>query len=303
MGRRLRLERLAAHPGPWLSVAAPVALLVIGLASFSPALVTQDFWLALVSGREVAEHGLPHLDHLTVMASGHHWVDQQWLAQLILFETGRIGIGAASAVCLLSIAAALSIVGLVAHGRGATPLPIFAFLVACIAAAPWGMQFRPQAFALPLFSLTLWLLTRDPRARRTSTLWVLPILCLWANTHGSVVLGALLVMAYGLQPLVRTADRPAKLRALAWPLLPPPALLASPYATSLPGYYRLMLLNSPFGREIREWQQSTPSGLTAVFFLLLAVAVVLVVTRRGRLGLLDLLVLGLTVAAGLDALR
>src|SRR5437588_9688118 len=96
-GRRIRRERLAAHVGPWLSVAAPVALLVIGLASFSPALVTQDFWLALVSGREVAEHGLPHVDYLTVMASGHHWVDQQWLAQLILFELGRIGIGAAAA--------------------------------------------------------------------------------------------------------------------------------------------------------------------------------------------------------------
>src|SRR5207302_10319557 len=119
---------------------APVALLVIGLASFSPALVTQDFWLALVSGREVAEHGLPHVDYLTVMASGHHWVDQQWLAQLVLFELGRIGIGAAAAVCLLSIAAALSILGLVAHRRGAAPPPIFAFLVACIATAPWAIQ-------------------------------------------------------------------------------------------------------------------------------------------------------------------
>jgi hypothetical protein len=303
MGRRLRRERLAAHLGPWLSVAAPVALLVIGLASFAPALVTQDFWLALVSGREVAEHGLPHADHMTLMASDHHWVDQQWLAQLILYEAGRIGIGAAAAVSLLSIAAALSIVGLVAHKRGAAPLPIFAFLVACIAAAPWGMQFRPQALALPLFALTLWLLTRDPHARRTSTLWVLPLLCLWANLHGSVVLGALLVMVYGLQALVRAADRAARLRALACVILSPPALLASPYATSLPGYYRLMLLDPPFGREVREWQQTTPSGLTAVFFLLLAVAVVLVVIRRGRLGLLDLLVLGLTVAAGLDALR
>src|SRR5437879_7690205 len=98
MGRRFRPERLAAHLGPWLSVAAPVALLVIGLASFSPALVTQDFWLALVSGREVAEHGLPHLDHLTVMASGHHWVDQQWLAHPILFDVGRIGLETAAAV-------------------------------------------------------------------------------------------------------------------------------------------------------------------------------------------------------------
>jgi hypothetical protein len=303
MGRRIRRELLAAHLGPWLSVAAPVALLVIGLGSFSPALVTQDFWLALVSGREVAEHGLPHVDHLTVMASGHHWLDQQWLAQLILFEVGRIGIGAASALCLLSLTAALSIVALVAHKRGAAPLPIFALLVGCIAAAPWGMQFRPQALALPLFSVTLWLLLRDPRARRTSTLWVLPILCLWANLHGSVVLGSLLVVAYGLQAIVRAEDRSARLRALACVVASPPALLASPYATSLPGYYRLMLLNPPFGRQIKEWQQTTPSGLTAIFFLLLAVAVVLVVTRRGRLGLFDLLVLGLTAAAGLDALR
>jgi hypothetical protein len=113
----------------------------------------------------------------------------------------------------------------------------------------------------------------------------------------------LLVTVFGLQALVRAADRPARLRALACLLLAPPALLASPYAKSLPGYYRLLLLNPPFGREVREWQQTTPSGLTAVFFLLLLVAVVLLVTRRGRLGLLDLLVLGLTAAAGLDALR
>jgi hypothetical protein len=302
IGQRWRRERLATHIGPLVSVAAPVALLVIGLASFAPALVNQDFWLALVSGREVV-HGLPHVDHLTVMASGHHWVDQQWLAQLILFELGRIGVGVAAAVCLLCVAAALSIVGLVAHRRGAAPLPIFACLVACIAAAPWSMQFRPQALVLPLFAVTLWLILRDPRARSTSTLWVLPLLCLWANLHGSVVLGTLLVMAYGVQALVRATDRSAQLRALACLTLAPPALLASPYATSLPGYYRLMLLDPPFGREVTEWKQTTPSGLTAVFFVLLACTIVLVAVRRRRLGSVDFIVLGLTGAAGLDALR
>jgi hypothetical protein len=64
-----------------------------------------------------------------------------------------------------------------------------------------------------------------------------------------------------------------------------------------------MLLDPPFGREIKEWHRTTPSGLTAVFFLLLAVAVVLVVTRRRRLVLFDLLVLGLTLATALEAIR
>jgi hypothetical protein len=288
---------------PLLAVAAPVALLVLGLAAFSPALVTQDFWLALVSGREIAQHGLPHVDHLTVMASGHRWVDQQWLAQLLLYEFARAGVGAAAAVSLLSVAAALWIVGLIAHRRDASPVAILVFLVLCIAAAPWGMQLRPQALALPLFSLTLFLLSRDPHARRNSTLWVVPVLCVWANLHGSAVLGALLVILYGAQALVRGVGRPAKLRALACLVLAAPALLVSPYATSLPGYYRLMLVDPPFGREIREWHRTTPAGLTAFFFVLLVVAVVLVAARRRRLDLFDLLVLGLTLATALEAIR
>jgi hypothetical protein len=212
-------------------------------------------------------------------------------------------VGAAAALCLFGIASALAIAGLVAHRRGAAPLAILAFLVLCIAAAPWGMQFRPQVLALPLFSSTLFLLVRDPRARRSSTLWVLPLLCLWANVHGSAVLGVLLVMLFGLQAFIRAADSPGKWRALACFALSPLALFASPYATSLPGYYRLLLLDPPFGREVREWQRTTPSGLTAVFFVLVAIAVVLVIARRKRLDLLDLLVLGLTLATALDAIR
>jgi hypothetical protein len=287
-----------------LAVAAPVALLAIGLAAFSPELLTQDFWLALVSGREIAHHGLPSADHLTVMASGHRWVDQQWLAQLFLYEVARIGgIGAVAALCLFAAAVALSIAGLTAYQRGASPIAILLFLLLCGAAAPPGMQFRTQSLALPLFSLTVWLLARDPDAEYTSTLWVLPVLALWANLHGSAVLGAALAFVYGLQALVRGARGRARNRSVACLVLGPLALLASPYALSLPGYYRMMLVNPPFGREIQEWQQTTPRGLTAVFFLLLAIALVLVVIRRHRLGLFDFVVLGLTLATALDATR
>jgi hypothetical protein len=300
----MHAERLGNGLAPLLAVAAPVALLAIGLAAFSPELLTQDFWLALVSGREIAQHGLPTADHLTVMASGHRWVDQQWLAQFFFYEIARIGgIGAAAAFSLFAAAAALSIAGFTAYQRGASPITILLFLLLCGAAAPPGMQFRTQSLALPLFSLTVWLLVRDPNAERRSTLWVLPVLCLWANLHGSAVLGASLVAVYGLQALIRGARGPARTRAFGCVGLAPLALLASPYALSLPGYYRMMLVDPPFGREIQEWQRTTPRGLTAIFFLLLAIALVLVVTRRRRLGLLDFLVLGLALATALDATR
>jgi hypothetical protein len=301
---RLGAQRKGAEVAPLLAVAAPLGLLTIALATVSPALVAQDFWLAVVSGRDIAEHGLPSVDHLTVMGAGHHWVDQQWLAQLLLYGLARLGgTGVAAAVSLLSIVAAFGLAALTAQRRGASPPTILLFLIAGIAAAPWGAQLRPQALVLPLFSLILWLLARDRSAERSSTLLVLPVLCLWANLHGSAVLGVLLVAAWALQALIGGLGRTARNRALACLVLSPATLLASPYALSLPGYYRLMLLDPPFGRQVKEWHRTIPSAYTAVFFALAALAVVLALARRRRLGAFDRLALALTLATGLEAIR
>ena len=35
-------------------------------AAFAPDTVVGDTWMSLVSGREIVDHGLPHVDHLTV---------------------------------------------------------------------------------------------------------------------------------------------------------------------------------------------------------------------------------------------
>jgi hypothetical protein len=301
LARRLRAKPASPQIAPLLAVAAPLALLAVAAAAASPGLVIQDTWLSLVSGREVAGHGLPSVDHLAALTAGHRWVDQQWLAQLLLYGAARVGgIGAAVALCLLAIVAAFGLAASTAHRRGASPRATLVFLVLSVAAAPWGLQLRAQALALPLFAGTLWLLARDPDAKRRSTLWVLPLLCVWANVHGTVVLGVALVAAWALQALVRRTSRGP---AAACLVLAPVSLLASPYATALPGYYRLMLLNPPFGRQIREWQRTTPSILTAVFFALAAYTLVLVVVRRRRVGAFDALVLALALATGLEAIR
>src|SRR5262245_11251597 len=73
-------------------------LLVIVLGAFAIVLVLSlhkelvvDGWMALVSGRWIVEHGLPSHDALTVVAHGHRWIDQQWLAQIALYGLWRIG--------------------------------------------------------------------------------------------------------------------------------------------------------------------------------------------------------------------
>ena len=287
--------------GSLVPVVTPVALLAGLFAVASKGAVVSDTWLALVSGREIVQHGLPSTEHLTSLAAGHQWVDQQWLGQLVLYAAARVGgTGLVVAICGAALLFAFGLAAAEAHRKGASPGTILAFFALAFAAAPWAAQARPQALALPLFVLTLWLLLRDVDCRRRSTLWVLPILCLWANVHGSVVLGAAIVCAYGLQVLVRRGWRPA---ATALAVFAPASVLASPYALQLPGYYRLMLFDRPFAREVVEWQRTTPSGTTAIFFVLAAGVAVIAAYRRRRIGVVEWLALAITLAAALSAIR
>jgi hypothetical protein len=125
----------------------------------------------------------------------------------------------------------------------------------------------------------------------------------WANLHGSVVLGAILTMLLAVVALVRE-------RRLAWMptallVLSPLCVLASPYGTKLIAYYDLMLVDAPFAEILREWQWSKPSGTTALFWFLAVVAVAVLTVRRSwtRLTFYELAVLAVTFVGAVQAVR
>jgi len=85
------LETPGALARSW-RVLVEEALLVASTATFAAALVwrlsgqvNQDAWLALVGGREIVRHGLPHHETLTLWGHGHAWIDQHWLGQLAAY--------------------------------------------------------------------------------------------------------------------------------------------------------------------------------------------------------------------------
>lgn len=281
-----------------LPVVAPLTL--VGLAVSAANIVQTDTWVALVSGREVALHGLPSVEHLTVLAHGRPWVDQQWLAQLVLYDVERIGgVGLVVAVCAAAALAAFALVAASAQARGASPVALALWIPLAFLVGPWGVQARTQSLALPLFGLTVWLILRDRDLRSRSSLWLLAVLCVWANVHGSVTLAAAVVCAHGLQSVLRTGLRRLPLAVC---LLAPAAVLASPYALELPGYYRTMLLHPPYGRQIVEWQRTTPANAPLFFAIALPALLVVAVARR-RLAPAEWTILALTFAAALSAFR
>jgi hypothetical protein len=242
--------------------------LVMVVGAFAAALVTHlrsalasDSWMALLSGRIVAAHGLPSHDTLTTWAHGRPWIDQQWLAQLVLYELDRLGglalvllVHAALVIAALAGAAVLS-----RRLGGSARSSTWVALPALVALWPEGTVMRPQSFAYPLFVGVLWLLLDERRTRSRRVYLVLPLLVLWANLHGSVLVGAALVSAYGLLETIgslrraprRSHERPLVLLGAPWL-----CVLASPYATSLPHYYH-EIFSSGFGTYVTEWAPTT----------------------------------------------
>jgi hypothetical protein len=241
------------------------------------------------------------VETLTALAHGRRWVDQQWLSQLLLYEAERLGgVGAVVAVGAAAFLLALAVAALVAQSRGASPYSLLFWSLALFVVYPSAAGARTQSLVIPLFSVLVWLILRDPHVQRRSSLLALPVLCLWANLHGSVVLAAAVVAAHGLQALLR---RRGSLRlAAALLLLAPTTILASPYALELPGYYRTLLLHPPFGHQISEWQATT-WATDPLFFVVAGACGLVALAHRRRLVPAEAVLLSVTFLAALPAVR
>jgi hypothetical protein len=286
-------------------VLAAYAVVLLGLLRRS---LVSDSWLALVAGREIAENGVPGRDALTAWTAGREWVDQQWLAHLGTYAVYRAaGLGG---LVLANAAAALAGLALALGGArrlGASPRSAALVAIACaIALLPFSAV-RPQTFAYPLFVALFLLLEGSGQRVSRGTLLCLPILVVWANLHGSAILGAGLVSlwaATGYISLLRRGRglhpswlRFAGLAGAAWL-----CLLATPYTVSVVGYYRDILFSPAFRDVVTEWAPpSFPNQLP--FFVLAAVAAALVVTPRPRYSLFARGTLVVTAGAGLTAVR
>jgi hypothetical protein len=301
-GRRGRVRKVAEEEHILVVLLAGFGL--IFLLIFPPALLVNDSWLSLMAGREVVENGLPSRDELTVYGMGARWTDQQWLGQVFMYGLYSLG-----GFALLSIATAVFVVGAfsiaaaAARSLGAGPRAIWVMFLPVLVAAPWAWSIRAQMLALPLYTGLLWLLATEVR-KPTRRIWLaLPLLVVWANVHGSVALGALLVMLLAAFQLIRS-------RGTTWPrdvallVLAPLAILATPYGpVETARYYHLLLVDPPFAGRVTEWEWAAPALHTVAFYVLAALAAILVWRGRHRVALFDIAVLAVTFAGGVNAIR
>jgi hypothetical protein len=293
-GRRSVTTRLA-DDGLVLTV---VGFFLTILAAATPYFVQPDSWLTFLGGREIAASGIPHRDPLALMSHGREWIDQQWLAQLFTYRLeSTFGLGAT--IVLYSVLVAVPFVYVCRFARlsaSARSVSMFAVL-----ALPCSFcALRAQAFAYLFFPPLLALLCLESR-RATRRVWLaLPLLVVWANVHGSVLVAAALVVLLGLSDVVEgRRRRGAGLAAGAVA-----SVFATPYGLSLLGYYHSTIGNPLFKQYISEWAPPTFPSWAGVPFFVIAGAGVIAIARHPRvLTKFEIAALGITFLGGLTAVR
>jgi hypothetical protein len=149
-----------------------------------------DTWWQLRAGQDMwASQTVLLRDVYSHTADGAYWPNHEWLAELIFYVVHRIG-----GFALLTLFATALIAGGWALTwrltRGPVRQAFILTLIALIPSAVWWEP-RPHAFSLLFIMTTVYLLAR----RRYW--WIPPVFLVWANCHGGVLLGFVLLAAGG----------------------------------------------------------------------------------------------------------
>jgi hypothetical protein len=286
-----------------------LAVVFLGILALSARSVSDpDVWWHLKTGQMIAQtRTVPHTDSFSFTRAGAPWVAHEWLTELFIYGTYRIGgWGGLIVVFALMVSAAFFLVYL----RSA-PDPYSSGLIVLLGAwatAPvWGV--RPQVVSLLLTSLWFLIVERSEQNLRLLW-WTLPLTVLWVNLHAGFALGlALLLLFLAGEFLEQVASsRPsnhARLRALAitfvFDLLLVPL---NPNVARMYFYPVDTLRSKAMQNYIAEWASPNFHHAEYIpFLLLLLTTTAILAWSRFRVRPRDILLLMVSTFAALSSIR
>jgi hypothetical protein len=276
--RPVRRSRLP-EPQTLVLLAAGVAGARLGLRSISD----NSTLVHLRTGLELIRTGhVPRSDPYSFTAPGHPWTVQSWLASLVYGAADRLGGHVLVAVQGLVMAATAVVVALLARSTTAVRSAIAA-TIAIAASAP-GWSPRPLMFGLLCLALVILVTERDAHPA-----WLIPVVWVWVNTHGSYPLGLAWLGARAVGEAIDVWGWPRRsLMHLGGFVAGLAVALVNPLTWRLLVFPLLAIQKRPTFQGIVEWRSPNfQSGNT--FVALVFIALGLVVLLRARLPWADTL--------------
>ena len=224
-----------------------------------------DTWWHLLAGERILRtHSWPTSDIYSFTAPGAEWIAYEWLGDVALAWAARIAGPAGLMGMLFALtSSALLLVYYYAYLRCRNSKAAFVGSWVVLPLAGVWFAIHPYLFGYIYLLAELICLERFRQGHRKS-LWLLPLIfCLWVNSHGTFMLGAVAFGIYWLSGLVEF--RAGSLEAKRW--TPPErrqlaavALLSTlagcitPYGTRLAAYpLQMMIFQQGITKNMTSW--------------------------------------------------
>lgn len=232
------------------------------------------FW-HIATGQWILQHGVvPSVDPFSHTMPGAPWTAHEWLSEILLATAHDLG-GWTGVTALTGLMFSAAIT-LLTRAMLKSIEPVYALIFATYAVLMTASHLlaRPHILATPLMIIWLIALVRASDERRRPTLWLLPVMTLWANMHGGFTLGLALTGAFALEAvIVARQEQKAIPMAKSWAIFIVLALgsaLVTPHG--LQGIYYtwdvLFQMNYVLA-HIGEWQSPNFHGLQTLEIWLL----------------------------------
>lgn len=258
--------------GDSLTIPFVAAFLVYCLVLFAPQVLNDGdtYWHIVAGERMIASHAVIFRDPFSYTFAGAPWQTQEWLSEVLM--GGAYLAGGWNGLVLLFGLAAGAAAGFLAYHLGRwldRPAQLLVLFLGLSCAAP-SLLTRPHLLAFPILELWTAGLLFASYERRAPSWLLLPLMILWANLHGSFVLGLALVGLLGLEALL-SSERKAQI-VKDWGLFGVASLIAALITPhGIEGLiFPIHLMTMTSLSFIGEWQSTTFETLGPLEIALLA---------------------------------
>ena len=280
------------------------ALLGVAVAAFggligAKPLSDNSFLTHLTTGRLMLQGYFPSTDPYSFTAHGHPWVIQSWFASLLYGVADKLagGLGIRMLVVSVSIVLALTCWRLTRRAKTVVPRLLSVIPALLVGTSMWGS--RPLLFGLLCFALLVLVLEeeRDPR-------WLVPLMWVWVNTHGSFPLGIVLIVVVAFGAKLDGHDISHAISTLKWAVLGLAVSALNPIGPRLLWFPFELLTKQDVLSHMAEWQAPGFQSNWQRVFLVSVVVVAMLAPRLTPARRYRVLIPGIVFAAsGLYSMR
>jgi hypothetical protein len=280
-------------PAVWLSAALAALIAALGVIG------ADALWLVPLGDRIAHGHLPGSIPYATAPPSG--WHDVPALGHLIFWAAYHTLGGERGLVVLQTLAAAVGI-GALARGVGqhsSAGAAGFVSILVIIGSLPAIAVTNVSLFSLALFPILLGLLEAQSVVRSGHIWLAVPLLAVWGNLHGAVLVGWGLLACYLV--LARWRHRPIETSAiLATAAL---AIFANAAHREAPHYYWSVFHNEAARQGVGLWSHLSASAFDVLLVVVFAAFAAIAVRRRGSCRLWEIVAIAGLAASTVDVAR